>query len=397
MIGYQRRVHVDATYASSTVVVEAPLAIPNRVKRMGMIRLHGSGASGRAWFNKDNYVGFSDALVRATGLPLFNPDLCYLDPLTRTDAGCGTTNGSTQVTDASVAGGDVGKVVSGAGIPANTTIVAVSPGVRFVLSKPATATATVTLTIGPDPVGPDSWGNASALAQLRGMFGVGGLLDQYGCRTDRAYFLGESQGGTVAAMYAANYPANVGGITCYASSFDLEAARYSPQQGANINRAWGQAAGSIAQVDSTGSVTGHPSSVDAAGKITPAWYYGTSLVYPAGLPNSGMFAQPLDPRQMDIIKTQVVGQGYPVHLYESTYDTVAGPTVRSSVPDPADPTRGVLAVGRIWATYVGGDWYDFSTVDDHPGSSVGDPIHDGANQVRDLPLGRIAAEILSVA
>lgn len=65
----------------------------------------------------------------------------------RTDAGCGTTALSAVVTDSHCVAGDVGQAVSGAGIPGGTTVQSVVPGVSITLSAAATATATVAVTI----------------------------------------------------------------------------------------------------------------------------------------------------------------------------------------------------------------------------------------------------------
>jgi hypothetical protein len=63
---------------------------------------------------------------------------------------CGTTSGSTAVTNTSTTLGLlVGQSVSGAGIPSGATIVAVASGTGFTLSAAATATATSSLTFGP--------------------------------------------------------------------------------------------------------------------------------------------------------------------------------------------------------------------------------------------------------
>lgn len=71
---------------------------------------------------------------------------------TRVDAASGTTTGSAVVTDTSAAAADVGKPVSGAGIPAGAYIVSVSAGVNFTMSQTATATASVAVTVGYTPV-----------------------------------------------------------------------------------------------------------------------------------------------------------------------------------------------------------------------------------------------------
>lgn len=65
----------------------------------------------------------------------------------RVDAGCVTTNTSPVVTDAAVTLNDVGKPVSGTGIPAGATIIAVNPGVGFTMSANATASGTVPVTV----------------------------------------------------------------------------------------------------------------------------------------------------------------------------------------------------------------------------------------------------------
>ena len=58
----------------------------------------------------------------------------------RVDANCGTTNASNVVTDAACVAADFNKTVTGTGIPANTVVTAVTPGVSFTISKNATAT-----------------------------------------------------------------------------------------------------------------------------------------------------------------------------------------------------------------------------------------------------------------
>jgi hypothetical protein len=63
-------------------------------------------------------------------------------------ASVGTTNASPTVTGATFVAADVGQTISGTGIPAATTITAVTPGVSATISANATATATVTALIG---------------------------------------------------------------------------------------------------------------------------------------------------------------------------------------------------------------------------------------------------------
>jgi len=66
----------------------------------------------------------------------------------RFDSNAGTTISLPVVTDPAITAGDVGKHVSGPGIPPGTTITSVTPAVSFVMSASATATASpVTVTI----------------------------------------------------------------------------------------------------------------------------------------------------------------------------------------------------------------------------------------------------------
>jgi hypothetical protein len=61
-------------------------------------------------------------------------------PANRSDTGCGT-NSTTTVTDAAAVATDLGRTITNANIPANTTISAVSVGVGYTLSQSATGTA----------------------------------------------------------------------------------------------------------------------------------------------------------------------------------------------------------------------------------------------------------------
>lgn len=65
-----------------------------------------------------------------------------------TDASCGTTSGSTAITLATTAGVYVGQEISGTGIPSGTHIASVTDGTHAVMTIAATATATVTATLG---------------------------------------------------------------------------------------------------------------------------------------------------------------------------------------------------------------------------------------------------------
>ncbi len=65
----------------------------------------------------------------------------------RVDAGCGTTTGSTTVTDTNCVATDVGRLVTGTNIPTNAIITSVTPGTSFVFTTPTAATATGTGTV----------------------------------------------------------------------------------------------------------------------------------------------------------------------------------------------------------------------------------------------------------
>lgn len=66
----------------------------------------------------------------------------------RGDASSVVTSGSTVVSDTNALATDVGRTVSGTGIPAGTVIVSATAGTSFVMSKAATATATETVSVG---------------------------------------------------------------------------------------------------------------------------------------------------------------------------------------------------------------------------------------------------------
>lgn len=66
----------------------------------------------------------------------------------RGDATSVVTSGSTVVSDTNVLANDVGRVVTGTGIPAGTVIISATAGTSFVMSKAATATATETVSVG---------------------------------------------------------------------------------------------------------------------------------------------------------------------------------------------------------------------------------------------------------
>jgi hypothetical protein len=104
--------------------------------------------------------------------------------LSRVDFGCGTTSGSSTVTDPSAVAGDVGQVIQGGtgDIPYATTIVSATPGVGYVMSASATATSSEEFVIGGGTTGDrfldfitlDTQGQTT-LVNIPGAFGY----DQY--------------------------------------------------------------------------------------------------------------------------------------------------------------------------------------------------------------------------
>lgn len=97
---------------------------------------------------------FTDAALdftgvyRATTVDNWNP----VGNAGRTDANCGTTTASPTVTDAAIVAGDVGRSVTGAGIPAGSYVGVVTAGVSFGLSSSATANIPVDATATANPV-----------------------------------------------------------------------------------------------------------------------------------------------------------------------------------------------------------------------------------------------------
>jgi Multicopper oxidase len=82
------------------------------------------------------------------GVLVVRPSLAYTGvSVARTDGAAAVTTSLDTVTDAAVLATDTGSAVSGTGIPAGTTISAVTAGVSFTMSAPATADGTgVTIT-----------------------------------------------------------------------------------------------------------------------------------------------------------------------------------------------------------------------------------------------------------
>lgn len=70
----------------------------------------------------------------------------------RTDASCATTNSNPVVADAAVVATDLGRTVTGTGIPANTFVGTVIPGTSFRLSSSPTSQADVNATASNNPV-----------------------------------------------------------------------------------------------------------------------------------------------------------------------------------------------------------------------------------------------------
>jgi hypothetical protein len=79
----------------------------------------------------------------------FENHVTYDIAAARSDTGCTTTNASATVLDGSAVSGDLGKPVTGTGIPAGTYIAAVTSGTGYTLSANATASGyPVTLAVG---------------------------------------------------------------------------------------------------------------------------------------------------------------------------------------------------------------------------------------------------------
>jgi hypothetical protein len=117
-------------------------------------------------------VGARSAYYTLTGIGSAHAPLAIqaAGPGPRTDVGC-STNSTTTVTDPFASAGDVGKAISGTGIPAGATITAASPGALLLLD-PHFLTSVTT------PGLADSWvnygGNTTAVAPTMTMVPGGG-------------------------------------------------------------------------------------------------------------------------------------------------------------------------------------------------------------------------------
>jgi hypothetical protein len=98
----------------------------------------GNTLNAAVWGGADVLVGPITATIPTTNAAF---------PMNRT-ATVGTTNSSPTVTGATFVTADIGQSITGTGIPASTTITAVTPGVSATISANATATGSPTATIG---------------------------------------------------------------------------------------------------------------------------------------------------------------------------------------------------------------------------------------------------------
>jgi hypothetical protein len=89
----------------------------------------------------------SDGSPHSAGLASEGNDPAFQALLTTHTDSATRTNGSTQINDTAITAADVGKLVSGTGIPANTTVLAVTPGASFLMSRPATGSGATSVTI----------------------------------------------------------------------------------------------------------------------------------------------------------------------------------------------------------------------------------------------------------
>lgn len=138
------RITVPASGTLYLIGVQGDSATGCRVDNHGYY-----GAMSYLWNNQDalnsaTYLQGCDVLIWQFGL---NESV-----QARVDASVGTTNGSSTVTDSSITVGDVGKLVSGTGIPAFSYVGAVTAGTSFKLTNidgtvPVTATATGTISL----------------------------------------------------------------------------------------------------------------------------------------------------------------------------------------------------------------------------------------------------------
>lgn len=217
---------------------------------------------------------------------------------------------------------------------------------------------------------PNAWGNAYDLNTMNYELAV--TMDRFGCRTDQAFIVGTSQGGTPLLNFALNWPDRVAGCIFEACGLDQELWHYAGTPKDDMNLAYGLPLGTVGQYDADGSVTGHP-----------GWYYGTSLTFQAGLPLTGRPICGLDPRNIDDFKTKIVDAGKPVMWIYSSADTTVITTYAGS--------NGVVnATYASWCPAVGVDPTLCSDTAEHPGTTLPGGGKD-SSQILAWPAGDIGS------
>lgn len=115
-----------------------------------------AGMESRGWSNQDgqNSGTYMGGWRNPADLIIIGAPLNDIVKASRTVATTGTTSGQPTLTNAFFRDSDIGRRVTGAGIPDGATITAINAGTNATMSTNATATATVTVTVtDPDPVG----------------------------------------------------------------------------------------------------------------------------------------------------------------------------------------------------------------------------------------------------
>jgi hypothetical protein len=133
---------LSATYA----LVAEPVAVGVQTN------LTAEAATARAAeATKMPYINPQSAATNAV-ITLVAAQVANVNATSRIDAACATTNGSATVTDAAITAADLGKAVTGTGIPANTYVGTVTVGTSFLLSSTIGSQTNVNATATNNPV-----------------------------------------------------------------------------------------------------------------------------------------------------------------------------------------------------------------------------------------------------
>jgi len=135
-------VDLSATYA----LVAEPVAVGVQTN------LTAEAATARAAeATKMPYINPQTAAASAV-ITLVAAQVANVNATSRIDAACATTNGSATVTDTSITAADLGKAVTGTGVPANTYVGTVTVGASFLLSSTIGSQTNVNATATNNPV-----------------------------------------------------------------------------------------------------------------------------------------------------------------------------------------------------------------------------------------------------